>query len=150
MEYAIETVKTEMLVPQSNFAERDMDVMRAAIQLCCPFCHKHHFERLLTSRQASPTCINLAGGVARSDVWPQMFADITQLPVETVDINETGALGRAITGVVATGAFDSFSTASASMVRVSERYTSKSECVFAYQQRCDVYVKTFNSLDSLW
>ena len=69
------------------------------------FCHRMHLERLLKSRSDRPSCIRLAGGAARSTVWAQMFADVMKLPVETVEANETGALGCAIAAAVATGEY---------------------------------------------
>ncbi len=54
-------------------------------------------ERLGQSRAGAPNSVRLAGGAARSKVWPQMFADVLGLLVETIAVNETGALGCAIT-----------------------------------------------------
>ena len=65
------------------------------------YCHRWHLEKLLATRQTPPDCIRLAGGAAKSPVWTQMFADILNLPVETVDENETGALGCAIAAAAA-------------------------------------------------
>lgn len=52
------------------------------------FCHRYHTEKLLATRTEPPKCIRLAGGAANSPVWTQMFADILQLPVQTVAANE--------------------------------------------------------------
>ena len=56
------------------------------------FSHRYHVERLLKTRE-TPSAIRLSGGVTKSNVWLQMFADILQLPMEIVDGAELGAKG---------------------------------------------------------
>ena len=50
------------------------------------FSHRRHFDRLTASRRTPVRVIRLAGGVANSEVWTQIFADVMQCPVETVDV----------------------------------------------------------------
>lgn len=65
----------------------------------------------MATRSSAPECIRLAGGAAKSAVWTQMFTDICGLPVETVSVNETGALGCAIAAAAATGEYASLDEA---------------------------------------
>lgn len=114
------------------------------------YCHKYHIDKLLKSRKEPPASIQLAGGVARSEVWSQMFADVMQLPVETIDVNETGGLGCAITAAVAAGEYATLGEAAAKMVKVKARYTPNPEHFAAYGSRYAVYCKVIGALDSVW
>lgn len=114
------------------------------------YCHNYHIDRLLQSRTTPALCIRLAGGVARSAVWAQMFADITQLPVETVDVNETGTLGCAITAAVAAGNYASLQDAAEQMVRIKARYTPNLLLRAAYRSRYEIYKRIIDALDPIW
>lgn len=114
------------------------------------FCHKYHLEKLLATRQTPPECIRLAGGAARSRVWAQMFSDILGYPVETVAVNETGALGCAIAAAAAVGDYPSLADAARRMSPIGTRYTPNTKNQQAYQARYDLYCKAICALDGLW
>ena len=114
------------------------------------FCHKSHLDKLLATRQTPPDCIRLAGGAAKSKVWTQMFADILGLPVETVPVNETGALGCAISAAAATGVYPSLSEACAAMCPPGERVLPDPEAHAAYMKRFELYKRVNGCLDPLW
>lgn len=114
------------------------------------FCHKHHLEKLLATRATPPKCIRLAGGAARSAVWTQMFADIMQLPVETVNVNETGALGCAIATAAAVGDFASLEEAAAHMCSIALAVVPRAENIAVYERKYALYRKTIDCLDGLW
>jgi L-xylulokinase len=114
------------------------------------FCHKAHLDRLLATRQTPPECIRLAGGAAKSKVWTQMFADVLGLPVETVPVNETGALGCAIAAAAAVGAYPSLPEACAAMCPAGERVMPDMKAHAAYQERFQLYQRINESLDGIW
>jgi L-xylulokinase len=114
------------------------------------YCHKYHIDKLLRTREGPPACIQLAGGVARSRVWSQMFADICELPVETVDVNETGALGCAIDAAVAIGEYSSFAEATRKMVKAKGRFTPNPVSSARYRKKYGIYLKTIKALDTVW
>lgn len=114
------------------------------------FCHKYHLERLLKTRDTKPDCIRLAGGAARSRVWAQMFSDILEYPVETVAVNETGALGCAIVAATAVGDYSSLADAAQRMSPVGTRFNPSVENRKHYRDRYDLYCKTIRALDGLW
>ena len=114
------------------------------------FCHRYHLEKLLATRQTPPDCVRLAGGAARSGVWTKMFADILGLPVETVDVNETGALGCAIAAAAATGAYPSLEAAGRAMCPIGRRVTPDMEAHRAYDRRYRMYLRVIECLDPLW
>ena len=79
------------------------------------FSHRYHLERLLRTKRGPVRSIRLAGGAARSPVWAQMFADVMKLPIEIVQVNETGAFGCALIGAAASGAYEDIAGAAAAM-----------------------------------
>lgn len=113
------------------------------------FCHKYHVEKLLKYRKA-PTVIRMAGGVAKSEIWVQMFADILQVPIEVARSQELGALGSAICAGIATGAFESFQTASEAMVDIMYTAQPNPEKYDTYTKKYTRYKKIINALDEVF
>lgn len=113
------------------------------------FSHRHHLDKLLRSRSKSGT-IRLAGGAARSKVWTQMFADVMDMPVETVEADETGALGCCVAVAAALGDYPSVSDAAAHMCRSASRVLPRPEAVRVYEEKYALYRKTIECLNALW
>ncbi len=114
------------------------------------FCHRYHLEKLLATREEPPRAIRLSGGAAKSAVWAQMFADIMKIPVETVAVDEAGALGCAIAAAVATGDYPSLGEAITSMTDIHEAIQPNPELAGIYDGKYALYVKTIECLDGLW
>ena len=114
------------------------------------FSHRTDLERLLASYQRTPDVIRLTGGVAKSRVWTQMFADVMNLPVETADANETGTLGCAIAAAAAAGEYESVAEAAARMSRVAKRVYPNPENVRVYNEKYALYTKTIGALEGIW
>lgn len=113
------------------------------------FCHKYHIEKLLKYRKA-PSLIRMAGGVAKSEIWVQMFADILQVPIEVARSQELGALGSAISAGIATGVFDSFEAASESMVDIMYTAKPNPDKFAIYDKKYARYKKVIEALDQCW
>ena len=114
------------------------------------FCHRYHLEKLLATRSEPPKAIRLSGGAAKSKVWAQMFADVMQLPVETVAAEEAGALGCAIASAVATGAYPDLDTAIGAMTEIHDPILPNKELKEIYDRKYHLYVRTIECLDGLW
>ena len=114
------------------------------------FCHRYHLERLLKTRKEAPKSIRLAGGAARSPMWTQMFADVMKLPVESVQVNETGAFGCALIGATACKAYPDIAEAAARMCRISSPVLPDMERASIYDEKYELYCKTLKALDGLW
>jgi len=114
------------------------------------FCHRYHLEKLLDTRDRPMEVIRLAGGAAQAAVWAQMFADVMQLPVETVAAKETGALGIAAACAYATGEYASIDEAVEHMVHVSGRFEPSEQAMAIYERKYEVYKKALTCLDGLW
>lgn len=114
------------------------------------FSHKTHLERLKQSSEQNFKCVRLAGGAARSRVWSQMFADILELPVEVMDIKETGALGCAMAAAVGTGTYEGFEQAFEHMGKEGYRLFPRPETFGLYRSRYQIYLHVNQGLSSVW
>ncbi|KMJ45690.1 xylulose kinase [Xenorhabdus khoisanae] len=74
------------------------------------FSHMTHLKRML-ERFTQTQTIRVMGGPAHSKVWMQMFADVSNLPVELPQVEETGCLGAALAALVGTGIYKDFTEA---------------------------------------
>ena len=114
------------------------------------FCHRYHYERLMKTGRPVPSVIRLAGGAARARVWAQMFADVMQVPVQTLEANETGALGCAIATAAATGEYASLDEAIAHMAAFSEPIQPDLSKAEIYNAKYALYLRAIDCLDGLW
>lgn len=104
------------------------------------FSTKQHYDKLLRN-SVKPSMARLAGGVSKSKVWVQMFADILQIPIEITEGTELGALGAAVCAGVASGTFCSFQEAVDSMVKVSSVFYPDSRNEEIYARKYERYKK---------
>ena len=114
------------------------------------FSHRYHLDKLLKNKATPTQSIRLAGGMARSAVWVQMLADTTGLPVEVVEVNETGNLGCAVLGAVATGAFETIQDAAAHMCRIAPAVLPNPEKKAIYDRKYQMFLQVIQALDSVW
>lgn len=113
------------------------------------FTHLSHVEKLLKFRSL-PEVIRLTGGAARSDVWLQIFSDVFQVPIQTPEGTELGALGAAIAGSVAVGCYKGYEEAVQNMVRFSRLIQPAPERKDLYTRKFDRYKKLIEALDPVW
>ncbi len=109
------------------------------------FSHKYHIDKLFEEYPDGLEVV-LAGGGANSRQWVQMFADILQVPVETTEGCELGALGAAMVAGVSVGAFDDIADAADRMVHVKERFEPNIGLKDVYAQK---YLKYLNYIEKL-
>lgn len=62
------------------------------------------------------------GGGAKSDIWSQLYADISGIPVDIPADEEAACLGAAIIGAVDDGKFLDFSEAAESIINTKKRF----------------------------
>ena len=132
----------------SNYHTRDH--MLRSVYEGIAFSHRYHFEKLKATRDVPFKSIRLAGGVAHSGIWTQMFADVLQLPVETMKVNETGAFGCAIAAAVAVGDFSSLAQAADSMCTRSETFQPNPDNFAIYDRKYELYLQVIQALDPVW
>lgn len=114
------------------------------------FGHRMLVERLQKSRSVPAIAIRLAGGVVRAEGWVQMFADIMKIPVETIDVDELGALGAAMTAAVAAGEFENLQAAAQSMVHIDRAYTPNPDLASIYDRKYEKYLRVEGEMLKLY
>ncbi len=113
------------------------------------FSHRMHIEKLMRLRD-KPQAIRMAGGVTKSKVWIQMFADALQMPIEISDSSELGTMGVAMCAAVATGQYPSLLEASKAFSKISyvcEPDVSKKE---VYDKKYSLYQTSIECLKPVW
>ena len=113
------------------------------------FSHTTHVRRLLANRPR-PEAIRLAGGAANSEVWVQMFADMLQIPIETVKCDEQGILGAAMAAGVGCGVFESYGAAAAGLVQIGSRVMPREAYAQVYEKKYGAYRAVVESLNPVW
>jgi L-xylulokinase len=125
------------------------DVMRAVFEGVA-FAHRLDIERLRRGPDgASPTIGKLSGGAARSAIWPQIFADVLNLRIETTACNELGALGAAMSTATALGAYGSLEEAVSRMTRLERSFEPNSARVEFYERKFVRFADMTQSMASL-
>ena len=112
--------------------------------------HRMQVERLQKSRKEPVKAVRLAGGVVRASGWVQMFADILGLAVETIDVDELGTLGAAMTAAVAAGEFESLQAAAEAMVRIDKVYEPNTALAPIYDRKFKKYLRVEEQVRKLF
>lgn len=92
--------------------------------------------------------IRLCGGVAKSPMWCQMFANILERPVELTRVSELGCLGAAMCAGIGSGVFTNPADAVEKCVHVDKIYRPDPECAEEYRsafKRWEYYYKIANN-----
>ena len=85
--------------------------------------------------------IRLCGGVAKSEKWCQMFADVFNKPVELTTITELGSLGAAMCAGVGSGVFSGLEDAVEKCVHVEKTFIPDKQSHLVYQNIFDQWSK---------
>lgn len=88
--------------------------------------------------------VRLCGGVAKSELWCQMFADILDKPVELTEVSELGALGAAMCAGIGAGLFKDCADAVSKCVRVTKIYLPDDRKREAYDKAFKVWEHCYN------
>jgi len=77
----------------------------------------------------------ICGGGAKSALWKKMIANIFNIEVDTLTVEEGPAMGGAMLAAVGCGVFDSVVDAAAKIVRIKETTKPDSELVEKYEKK---------------
>lgn len=113
------------------------------------FSHRTHIEKLLGLGH-KPQAIRMAGGVARSKVWRQMFADALQMPIEISGSSELGTMGAAMAAAVAVGKYPSFLEAAKAFSKISYVCEPDAAQKDVYDQKYAIYQNAIQCLQNVW
>jgi xylulokinase len=89
------------------------------------------------------------GGGARSELWLQLKADITGVPVVAPRITEAASWGAALLAGVGAGHFDSAAKAAEDTVHLDRRYEPDPESMMRYEERYSLYREVYPALKGI-
>lgn len=113
------------------------------------FIHKHHID-FLKQENLPLDAVRLTGGIAKSDVWAKIFANVLQVPIERVECDETGALGAAIVAGIGSGVYRDYEDAFEKAIKVKEPVYPDYETFPIFEKRYREWSKIHESLMSYW
>lgn len=88
--------------------------------------------------------VRLCGGVAKSPMWCQMFADIFQKPVELTEVSELGALGAAMCAGIGAGLFADCNDAVKKCVKITKTYKPNANRAAGYEKAYNRWERCYN------
>ena len=122
-------------------------VVQAVYEGIC-FSQHSHLERIL-DLSGRDKILRLTGGPARSKVWMQMVADISELPVEVMHVKESGCLGASIAAAVGSGTYGSFAEAMEAMCPKGTLITPDTKAAPRYREKYAYYRQLAAGLNAL-
>lgn len=91
--------------------------------------------------------VRLSGGVTKSPMWCQMFADILNKPIELTETTETAALGAAMYAGIGVGVYKNCEDAANKCVRIKSTFIPNDDVVGKYEEGFTRYLDAFNALN---
>ena len=101
---------------------------------------RDNFRHMADHEAPEPGVVRASGGAMRSDLWAQIVADTTQLPVQRLREPEAACLGAAILGAVGAEHFDSPDHATEEMVHPSSTLAPNVGTAHTYDVQFDEYL----------
>lgn len=120
------------------------DLVRAILEGVC-YSQKDGLE-IVAGLGARPTLVRLSGGGAKSPLWHQMFADVFDRPVATLESQEGSAYGAALLALVGTGEYGSAIEVCRVAVKEAARKEPQPEAVEFYEKRYQLYRSLYPAL----
>ena len=112
------------------------------------FAQHSHLERIL-ALSGRDRLLRITGGPARSEVWMQMVADISEMPVEVMHVKESGCLGAAIAAAVGSGTYASFLDAMAAMCPNGTRLEPDRSATTRYREKYTYFRELARTINTL-
>jgi ribulose kinase len=109
-------------------------------------------ELILETMRANGFAVAAAtvcGGATRSELWLQIHADVSGMPLHVTAVPQAPALGSAILAAVGAGWYDDIVTATAHMVKVVRTIEPHMQQHEAYQEPYHIYKDSYPALRDL-
>ncbi len=120
------------------------DLTRAILEGVC-YSQRDGLE-IVASLGAHPSLVRLSGGGAKSEFWHQLFADIFDTPVATLESQEGSAYGAALLAMVGTGEYaTAVEVCQAAIKEVSVKQPVREAAGF-YRKRYEIYRSLYPAL----
>jgi erythritol kinase len=104
----------------------------------------------LDASSVRPTELHVCGGGAASELWCQMIADITCIPVSLSAATEVGALGAMLIGLAATGGEASIEVAAHKYARTSRSYLPNASIRGRYEELYRHFLEVRDCASMVW
>ncbi|MCW3159497.1 FGGY-family carbohydrate kinase [Micropruina sonneratiae] len=101
------------------------------------FNHRQHVDGLLAGFDVDQVLV--VGGVTRSSIWPQLFADTINREITIADVSEGGALGTAMVAAVGAGAYPDLAAAAEAMGSATRTVAPQADGVAKQEERYQAY-----------
>lgn len=92
----------------------------------------------------------ICGGGAKSPLWKKIIANVLNLKVDIIEVEEGPALGAAILAAVGCGAYDSVESAAKTIVKVVDTIEPTKELVEKYEEKYQKFNKIYPSIKELF
>ena len=89
------------------------------------------------------------GGGAKSELWLQMKADITGIPVAVPQVTEAAGMGAAILAGTAAGIFTDPASAIEQHLKIKKVYQPRPEMQKLYNERYELYRKLYPAIKDI-
>jgi L-xylulokinase len=113
------------------------------------FEHRRHVDVLRSAGIRFDSAV-LSGGGSRSPTWPQIFADVLDIPISVAACGETGALGVAIAAGVGVGLFPDLGAGVAAMTRRGPTFTADPAMTQHYSRRYETFGQITQAMRPIW
>jgi len=113
------------------------------------FALKESFE-LIKNLGVKINTVRITGGGAKSKIWAQMIADIMNVEVVTIEIEEGPALGAAILSMVGSHEYESVEEACRILIRPKDTLYPNSNNVTTYQKKYQLFLGIYPTIKALF
>lgn len=94
--------------------------------------------------------VKITGGGAKSSIWAQMIADIFNVEVQTIKIEEGPALGAAILAMVGSKTYPSVEEACFKLIKVKDIYKPNDAFTKVYEHKYQEFIKIYPVIKKLY
>jgi len=122
------------------------DLVRAILEGVC-YSLKDGLE-IIRELGARPSLVRLSGGGAKSPFWHQLFADIFDARVATLETQEGSAYGAALLALIGTGEYGSAVDVCRRAIKEVSMKKPQLEAVKFYKPRYEIYRSLYPALKS--
>lgn len=114
------------------------------------FSHMYHIDKLRPLNENLTGKARIAGGITNSEVWLKIFANVLNMPLEIVNVKESGTLGTAMAAAVMIGEYSDMKDAAKHMIRVGETIEPDQSQLSVYRKKYEKYCKLLEAMEKTW
>jgi ribulokinase len=122
-------------------------VFRAILEGICY--GTEHILRTMRDNDFTPEEGVVCGGPTKSELWMQMHADVSNLPISFTKVPDAPALGSAILGAVGAGVYPDIQEAASNMVHTTDTIEPDPDMHEEYKFYVDKYAETYPQMKEL-